>query len=360
MKKDIHVALALAAAICTPCIAWASDAGGKQEASGNTPSSTIAAPTLSMDPADAAPAKNAPPTKNAAATDVLSDPPALTLDSASAPSRFHGFGALSINTQYITPRGLVANDSSPQFQGVLGLIMDVYHGDGGAIDGVSLDAGTWGDFTPHPNPDIWVEQDFWVGFDVKFLKKWDFSYTLDVWTFPDVSTKPENDPSTEYNMEFKFSYDDSDLLKAFAVHPYVNVFWNFAGPSSPVVAQALLGKNDNTAYVEIGGAPSYTWKCSADYPITFSMPTYVSVGDSSFWGETPSGQRSNLGVVSTGLKMSVPLNFVPADFGHWNAYVGVQWIYTANPALNYINEFVMGAGDAYNRVLGTAGFGFSF
>ncbi len=109
-------------------------------------------------------------------------------------------------------------------------------------------------------------------------------------------------------------------MKDFALHPYADLFWNFAGQSSPVVSQATTGQNDKTFYVELGIGPSYTLKAINDYPITFTMPTYISVGDSSFWGQNPnSHDRSNLGVFSTGLKASVPLAFIPTDYGNWSA-----------------------------------------
>ncbi|HVX83607.1 MAG TPA: hypothetical protein VH253_02210 [Phycisphaerae bacterium] len=288
--------------------------------------------------------------------------PTLTLDAPPPASRIHGFADLRFNTAYITPRGLVVEHEGLNVQPLVGLALNVFSGDG-PVNSVTLSAGTWGDLASHhPGSDLWNEEDFFTGFDVKFLDKFDAAYTIMAWTFPDVSTKAESDPTTEYNMDLKLSFDDSAYLKDFALHPYVDFFWNFAGASSPVVSDALLGKNDHTFYVEIGGTPSYTLKAMANYPITFSLPTYFSFGDSSFWGETPGpgGQRSNLGVFSMGLKASVPLSFIPSDFGNWNAYVGVTWIHTCNPALSYVNESILSNGEGHERVVGYAGVGFSF
>jgi hypothetical protein len=368
MKNRLCVGMILSAAVMLPSLVRASESGtGSGDlSSSSTRSSGIVAPVLSIEPTSAASTPTNDEAAPAATTDSV-NAPTLELDAGGTASRLHGFGSFSINSQYITPRGLVALDRGPQLQALVGLVFDIYHGDG-PINGVSLNIGTWGDFNSHPNAsvvtgaDVWCEEDFFTGFDVKFLNKWDFSYSIEAWTFPDISTKNEADPTTEYNMEFKVGFDDSEYLKAFAVHPYVNVFWNYAGASSPVVAQvAMNGKNDHTAYVEVGGAPSYTWKGISNMPITFSMPTYVSFGDSSFWGPAgDSGKRSNLGVLSTGLKVSVPLPFIPSDFGNWNAYVGVTYIYTANPGLSWVNDKLDGTGSTHDRVLGSAGLGFSF
>jgi hypothetical protein len=259
---------------------------------------------------------------------------------------------------------LVAVESSPQFQTLFGLVFDLYHGDG-PINGVSLVGGIWSDLNPHPDKsvvtgaDVVAEVDIFAGFGIKFLNDWSFDYTIQAWTFPDLTEgHNEIDPSTEYNMDFKFSFDDTKYLKAFALHPYVDIFWNFAGDSSPVVSQATLqGTNTHTFYVELGISPSYTLKLSSDYGITFTMPAYFSVGDPSFWGTAPNGDRSSLGVASVGLKISAPLAFIPKDYGSWSAYIGVTYYHTCNPALTFINS---GTGADANLVLGYAGIGFGF
>lgn len=368
MNNRLYVGMILTAAVMMPTLVRASASSTESDilSPAAATSRGVEAPTLSIDPTSAQPTSKSEDTASEVKQDGVAAP-ALTLDAGGTASRIHGFGSFSINSQYITPRGLVALDRGPQLQALIGLVFDIYHGDG-PINGVSLNVGTWGDFNSHPDKsvvtgaDVWCEEDFFAGFDVKFLNKWDFSYSIEAWTFPDISTTTEADPTTEYNMEFKLGFDDSEYLKAFAVHPYVNLFWNYAGASSPVVSQvAMNGKNDHTFYVEVGGAPSYTLKVINNLPITLSMPTYVSFGDSSFWGPAgDSGKRSNLGVISTGLKASIPLSFIPSDFGNWNAYVGVTWIYTANPGLSWVNDKLDGTGATHDRVLGTAGLGFNF
>lgn len=316
----------------------------------------LTTPEMTIDPAKAFAAEER--------ADRTGQAPVLSLDAVAPGSKIHGFADFKINTQYITPRGLVAEEDSPQFQTLFGLVFNVYSGDG-FINGVSLIGGIWSDLNPHPDKsvvtgaDIVTEVDIFGGFDVKFAKKWDLAYTIQAWTFPDLTngTTREIDPSTEYNMDLKLSFDDSEYLKDFALHPYVDIFWNFAGASSPVVSQAGGGKNDHTFYAELGIAPSYTFKGIADLPITFTLPAYWTFGDSSFWGSGVSGKASNLGVASVGLKISAPLTFIPKDFGNWSTYIGVTYIHTCNPNLTAINS---GTGADSNLVLGYAGVGFGF
>lgn len=321
--------------------------------------STFSAPSLSIDPTKYA----AEPKAKTAEPGMLPDS-VLTLDAGGTASRIHGFADFRINTQYITPRGLVAVESSPQFQTLFGLVFNLYSDDAGFINSVSLVGGIWADLNPHPDKsvvtgaDVVSEVDVFAGFSVKFAKNFEAAYTIQAWTFPDLTeNNVEINPETEYNMDLKLSYNDTDLLHDFALHPYIDIFWNFAGDSSPVVSQANVGKNYNTFYVELGIAPSYTLKALPDLPITFTLPAYFSIGDSAFWGRTTTGERSNLGVASVGLKISAPLNFIPKDFGSWNTYIGVTYIHTCNPALTEINS---GTGADENLVLGYAGFGFGF
>jgi hypothetical protein len=56
------------------------------------------------------------------------------------------------------------------------------------------------------------------------------------------------------------------------------------------------------------------------------------------------------------LKISTPLP-IPKEFGDWNAYVGVTYYHTCNPALTYVNS---GTGADSNLVLGYAGVGFGW
>jgi hypothetical protein len=363
MKRNLCVGLILAGAVLTPSILHASDGPAERGVmmGEDARDHSLAAPTLTIDPSTTATtdAQNS----QSASKDV--DAPVLTLAAGGVGSRIHGFMDFRLATAYITPRGLTVVDTGVQFQPLGGLVFDLYQGDG-PINDVSVIGGAWSDFTSSHrlsdgNADIWNEVDFFASVDVKFLKNFDFTATISPWLFPTVGSTPENNPHTEYNADFKLGYNDSDLLGAFALHPYADLFWNFAGQSSPVVAQATLGQNDKTFYVELGIAPSYTFKAITDYPITLTMPSYVSVGDSSFWGQDPgNGDRSNLGVASTGLKASMPLSFIPSDFGNWNAYVGVTYIYTCNPALSYVDEHVLGNADSHNLVYGYAGVGFSF
>jgi|GEM_PF-6663844 len=278
--------------------------------------------------------------------------PVLTLSDGGGPA-LHGFVDLRVSHAYITPRGLVVENAGVVVQPLAGLVFDIYKGDG-AIQSANIVAGVWSSLhSNHPNGDIWNECDLFLGVNVNFWEKLTFSATGMAWFFPEVGQTTESNPSPEYNMEFKLAYDDSALLKEYALKPYISLFWNFSG-DSPVV----LG--ERTFYIELGVSPSMTFKASEDYPITVTFPTYFQFGDSSFWGTDPvSGDRSNIGLFSTGIKLSMPLKFIPKEYGSWNAYAGFTYIHTCNPALTRASE-IIGGGDSRDKFLGYMGVGFGF
>ena len=232
------MAMAVSGALMVPALARASDSpwsATQAYTESLRNSGQLAEPKLSLDPR--ALATMAPDLKS----DKSPAPPASessTLTLAGTGSRIHGFGDMRVASAYLTPRGLLVDHEGIQGQFLFGLVFDLYNGDG-FINDVSVNVGTWGDLTSHhPGGDIWSEQDFFAGFDVKFAGKFDLAYTIMAWTFPDIGTATESNPTTEYNMDLKLTYDDSEYLKDFALHPYIDIFWNFAGDSSPVVADA--------------------------------------------------------------------------------------------------------------------------
>ncbi len=314
MKKRLTIGVILTGAIVTPCLLRAADNPWERgdAMAQQTRDQMLSAPTLTIDetslttPAPQDSQDAAAP--NAAAPTAAVEAPVLTLAAGGFASRIHGFADFRLLTAYFTPRGLAVVDTGVQFQPLVGLVFDVYQGEG-CINDISLIGGAWSDFTSSHrggggDADIWDECDFFGSVDVKFLQNFDFTSTIAAWTFPTVGGTPENNPHTEYNADFKLSYNDSAFMKDFALHPYADLFWNFAGQSSPVVSQATTGgKNDKTFYVELGIGPSYTLKAINDYPITFSFPTYFSVGDSSFWGQNP----------TTGSTAAISASFPPAS-----------------------------------------------
>lgn len=258
----------------------------------------------------------------------------------------HGYVETQFKTAHITPRGLVVADKGVEIQPVGALTFDLYQGDG-LVNDVSVTAGVWNSVNSSLHDPVaggWFEIDYFARVNVKLAKRIDFSAQYVAFDSPGGGFKTDN------NLEFTLSYNDSGLLtKDFGFRPYVRLFYNISGSSTVV-----LGRNGNTFDAELGLVPTYICQALPNYPITITLPTFVTVGPESFWGGT-----NNVGVFTTSLAVAVPLSFIPSRFGHWHIDSSVSYFNLINSQLQKAAA-VLGCGSDRNRVVGEMGFGFDF
>jgi hypothetical protein len=236
----------------------------------------------------------------------------------SAPSAVHGFVDLSLKNAYITPRGLLVVNKGLTTQLLTGLVLDLYQDASGPINDISVTGGFWNDFATAQNAakvGSWNEFDYFFGPSVTFLNDWKAGIS-----YLDFLSPPGNFKQ-EKNLETSLGFNDSPYLKPISFHPYAKLFYSVTGGSTVVV-----GKKGGTYDVEIGAVP--TLATSLGIPVTFTMPTWFTVGPASYWGGT-----SNFGVFSTGLNAKTPLSFIPARFGNWYADTGIQYNNLINGSL---------------------------
>jgi hypothetical protein len=279
-------------------------------------------------------------------------------------SDIHGFFDVSFKNDYITPRGLLVTNTGLTAQVLTGLVFDVYKDPAGFINKVSLIGGTWNDVWSeqhNSNVGAWNEFDWFVGMDVLFAQNWKFGVQYVQFLSPPGNFHAEN------NVEFTLAYSDKWTGWPVVFNPYVKLWWAVSGDSNVVV-----GRQGDTYYVEFGAVPTLDLT-KQGLPVVFTAPTWVSVGPSSYWNRGITGcgdtamtpcAASNAGVFSTGIKATVPLNFIPARLGHWYVDAGVQYFHLINDSLMLAQTFT-GTAATYNtahREVGVvfAGLGFGF
>jgi hypothetical protein len=252
----------------------------------------------------------------------------------------HGFFNSPFGTAYITPRGLVVENQGLVWQPVVGLEIPIPEI---GLKNFSIDAGIWNSVNSHnndPKVGAWNEMDVWVGFAFDITPELHVHSDYEAWNFPGSSL---NKPQTEHVSETTLTYNDSKMWgdSGFALHPQVKFFWSISGSSTVV-----LGRGGNTYYFEPGIVPSFTIKGST--PITISVPIYTSIGPKEFWGSGVDALHKgdgNFGLVSAGVKVGVPLTFIPVKYGHWHADAGVQYYYLINDALLRAGNLLSGNTD---------------
>lgn len=245
------------------------------------------------------------------------------VETAPAPSPIHALLQLDFSDHYITPRGLNVENEGLVFQPLFLVFLDLYNNKESFIQDVTLTAGVWSSFHSRESgadPGNWNEFDPIGGLGFKFADNWklDLNYTSFVSM---VDSYP-----TSTHLEVKLGYDDSKLLGAFALHPYV-AYWQELNYKATVAFNSATSEESN--YFTIGINPGF--KVGS---VKFELPTYINLVNDDFYQKFDgTGGGSGLAVFGTELKMSVPLTFVPKDLGFWTLYAGVKYYHLSNDGL---------------------------
>lgn len=275
-----------------------------------------------------------------AATATISIAADTTQPAAETPN-IHGFVNVPFKTAYITPRGLVVENEGLVIQPIGGLVLPL-------DETFTLIGGVWNSInTNQDDPEVgsYNEIDPFITLSAK-LGDFELSGTY----VPFIS--PAGAFETEHNIEFALKYSDK-WFGDLTINPYAKFFWAVSGDSTVVT-----GRRGDTFDVELGVNPSYTFGKDQQYPVTVSVPTFITVGPENFWGGSDNGD-GNFGVFSTGVNVSIPLAFVPGRFGKWHVGAGVSYYYLINDNLVTAAEIV-GTGDDRSRFVGSVEIGLSF
>ena len=168
---------------------------------------------------------------------------------------------------------------------------------------------------------------------------------------------PNTGASFAEEINIGLSYDDSDLIEGFpALAPYVLLAIEVDGGSD--YAAAGVFQQEGT-YLELGIEPSFTIVESEDYPVELSIPVVLGLSLDDYYQDA-TGSDEAFGFVSVGLGISIPLSFVPAEYGEWSFGAGVDFMFLGNnlEANNTTTAAYSGAGDF--EVVGTWGVSMSY
>ncbi|HVT87643.1 MAG TPA: hypothetical protein VHD56_02225 [Tepidisphaeraceae bacterium] len=327
--------LAAAAALALPAIAMA----------GTSTSRTFSADDLTLQAP--APTAQSSQQNNQDIKESATVRPQYMADAAETPN-IHGFLNIPFKSAYVTPRGLVVENQGLVIQPIVGLVFPI--GDLGPFKDTAIVTGIWSDFnTAQGDPKVgcWNEVDYFLSFSGKIGDDISFTATYSPWFFPQSTV---GKPDTEHTADLKVSYSDH-WFTDFSINPYVDFFWSIGGSSNVV-----FGDQGDTGYVELGIVPTKVIKVSSDMPLTFTFPTYFSVGPEGYWDTDGSHDGGNFGLFSISANVSLPITAIPVKYGHWHLDLGVTYDYLINDALLDAGNFGTGAGND-NRNVFVAGVG---
>lgn len=137
--------------------------------------------------------------------------------------------------------------------------------------------------------------------------------TLELKTGYVAYTSPNGAFRTVQEVLLSAALDDSAWLGAFALNP----------------SAELAIETDNTAfgpekgqYASFNIRPSYTIEAIENYPIELAMPCTVGLGIDDYFESANSQDR--FGYFRGGLTASIPLAFIPEDYGSWSFTAGAS------------------------------------
>jgi hypothetical protein len=212
----------------------------------------------------------------------------------------------AITNEYIF-FGLVQDKDTFIAQPYLNLSFSLYEGEG-FLNAVSFELPLWWSIHDINKPRPlnggstlrdWYEFDVSPGLSFTFAKNWTFVISDYIYT------SPGDYFSTSHNLNLALTYDDSELLGAFALNPHF-YFLQELDNHSGLATQG----NTESQYYEFGIAPGHTFGEKATYPVTLTFPTTVGFGTNGFYGQ-------GFGFFSTGASVSVPMAFIPSAYGTW-------------------------------------------
>jgi hypothetical protein len=226
-------------------------------------------------------------------------------------SPLSGYFDITVASDYL-PRGVTVINQGVVIQPDLGVSLSLYKGTG-FINNFALTLETWNNVATDTERaraggsiKWWEEFDAIPGFSLEFARRFSLNATYDYYA----------SPAGRYNygnhLNNWLAFDDTSLLvKNFALLPRFTFLYELPG-SVPT------GIKGNGWYFSPSLEPSYVFFSTTAHPFTFSVPMAVGLGHR-FYGGT------NYGYFNVGPKLSVPLTFLPASFGKWNASVGYTY-----------------------------------
>ena len=232
---------------------------------------------------------------------------------------------LRLSNDYLTPRGLIVENSGVVAQPVLLLFFNLYEGEG-PLSNVTATLGMFNsvhskqrdpqNVSSTPN---WNEMDLISSLSATLLKDWKFTFGYEYWVSPIDAF------SSSSHIELRFAYSDHflkglmpNMPGTLSINPYFNIFVELHN-------KTVVSTTSESHYFELGAVPRYVFD---GYPLTIELPTYLT-----FPGDHYYSQNSTLGVFGTGVKVTAPLTFIRPRYGKWSVHTDLIYKHLINDGI---------------------------
>jgi hypothetical protein len=204
----------------------------------------------------------------------------------------------------------------------------LYENKGAPISSVSLTGGLWASLHSEKTGNTgtgapaFYELDVYGGANVGIYDKLDAGVSYIVYT------SPNNAYSKIQEVDFSLGLDDSEWLGPLALNPHALV--------AIETEHSAFGPKRGT-YGELGIEPAFEVIPGDRYPVTLSLPMVAGFSVDNYYENSTGKNDQGWGYASFGAVFSVPLAFIPEEYGSWSATGGAR-LYTFNTNTQNANK----------------------
>jgi hypothetical protein len=230
-----------------------------------------------------------------------------------AESRFSGVFQTDITNAYYF-RGILQEREGVIIQPWSELYYSLFSSEDGFLRDVTVGAGMWSSFHSErtgasDTMGWWYEADYYP------LVSMDFAGGFNLLTVYYFYTSPNDAFTTAQELNFKLSWDDSEVLGRFAVQPWVNL--------AIETVNTATGPDEGTG-LQLGIAPTLYTAENDSFTLTAPMEAGVSLED---YYEGSDGENHFWGYANVGLHLGIPLTFMPEDLGSWSLGLAAKYFF---------------------------------
>lgn len=262
-------------------------------------------------------ADDAAPAMDERGSDTLGTPEPKEQEEPSGPN--HGRISFELTNDFTTAyffRGILQERNGFIWQPSAQLNFHLWDGDG-PLNSVTLGMGVWNSFQTAKTgatggPTNLYETDYYPSLTLGWQGGLETSVTYNVYTSPNGAF------ATTQEVAVGLAFDDSELLGPFAMGPTATFAFETSNTS--------FGTDTKGGYGEFGVEPgidiSLPMLDPEKYPVTVSVPLAVGISLYDYYND---GVDDPVwGFFSFGLTASMPLAFIPEDFGAWSVGAGIN------------------------------------
>ncbi len=260
-------------------------------------------------------------------------------------------------------RGLLQEENGFVAQPWIELGINLYESEG-AISSIDFAMGSWNSVHSKETGGAgstvppWFESDAYFTLSAGVFENFTLSLTYT------ALTSPNNAFSTIHELGGTIGYNDASFWESVGLsfpgfegfQPYVTIIGELDGQ-----ADAPSTGGDEGIYLQIGVEP--TILICEPIDLVLAIPLTAGFSIDNYYEDFADGDDDFFGYFDVGLVLSMPLWFIPPEFGAWELSAGVHFLFLGDTAEGYSGSGP--AGRAWNggddfQVIGVMGFAMSY